>query len=247
MLRAAAGVGEAAEPDFAPDDLAGLEAWWDFSDATVLFTDDGITNVTADGQAIQRVNDKSGNAHTGSELFAKPIYKVNILNSLSVARVDTTFLVLVAGFGGLTAATAFFVNTAEDPASVNGGAFLSGFGDTGNFDHVPFNDGNVYYGFGSSVRKSVGNVAAALSTARVYAVVTASADWRMYVNGTSVHSTGTNTVDWGANPRLGNGAGAELKGDMAEALIYDSVLDATDMNLVGNYLAAKWGLDWTDI
>lgn len=39
-------------------------AWYDFSDLTTLFTDtDGTTNVTADGDLVARIEDKSGNGH----------------------------------------------------------------------------------------------------------------------------------------------------------------------------------------
>lgn len=37
--------------------------FWDFSDRSKLFTDDGLTNITADGQAIYRADDKSGNGN----------------------------------------------------------------------------------------------------------------------------------------------------------------------------------------
>lgn len=38
-----------------------------------------------------------------------------------------------------------------------------------------------------------------------------------------------------------------LQGRIAEVLVYDRALTASEHNQVGNYLAAKWGITWTDI
>ncbi len=35
--------------------------------------------------------------------------------------------------------------------------------------------------------------------------------------------------------------------DVYEVLIYSGALSAADLNLVGNYLEAKWSLTWTDV
>ena len=71
-----------------PTDIAGLVGWWDFSDATTLFTDAGSTPVSSDGDLIYQANDKSGedNHLTQSTEADRPAYKVSIKNGLSVAR-----------------------------------------------------------------------------------------------------------------------------------------------------------------
>lgn len=55
-------------------------AWWDPSDLTTLFQDAaGTTPVTADGQPVLRMNDKSGNGrHLTSDSSARaPVYKTD--------------------------------------------------------------------------------------------------------------------------------------------------------------------------
>jgi hypothetical protein len=44
-----------------------------------MFTDDGVTNVTADGDAVYRINDKSGNGYhlTQATEAARPLYKTS--------------------------------------------------------------------------------------------------------------------------------------------------------------------------
>jgi hypothetical protein len=59
---------------FTPASLSGLAGWWE-ADPTKLYTDAGVTLVSADGQTVQQMNDKTAGAHdlsrTGS---ARPIY-----------------------------------------------------------------------------------------------------------------------------------------------------------------------------
>jgi hypothetical protein len=73
---------------FLPTDIAGLQLWLDFSDASTLFVDAGITPVSADGQAIYQANDKSGNGKNLTQATAgkRPLYKTGIKNFLSCGQ-----------------------------------------------------------------------------------------------------------------------------------------------------------------
>jgi hypothetical protein len=73
-----------------PSQVANLAAWFDASDATTLYKDAGVTLVSADGDAIAQINDKSGNSRvlSGGGGAAKPLYKINIQNGLSIVRFD---------------------------------------------------------------------------------------------------------------------------------------------------------------
>lgn len=70
---------------FSPLDIAGLHAWYDFSDADTMFTDAGSAKVQNDGDLIYQINDKSGNnrnaIQTGADYRLQ--YKVNIKNGRS--------------------------------------------------------------------------------------------------------------------------------------------------------------------
>lgn len=54
-------------------------AWYDPSDLSTMYTDDGITNVTTDGQAVYRIDDKSGNGrHLRQAVSAsRPTYRTS--------------------------------------------------------------------------------------------------------------------------------------------------------------------------
>jgi hypothetical protein len=68
-------------------------AWFDFSDiATLHQTNDTSTPVTADGQTIGYVADKSGSGNHATQATdtKRPLYKTSIQNGKSVARLDGT-------------------------------------------------------------------------------------------------------------------------------------------------------------
>lgn len=78
---------------FSPSDLTNLLAWYDASDITTLWQDDGrTTQVSADDDAIGAWDDKSGNGEHVTQATAanRPTYKTGIVNSLPVVRCDGT-------------------------------------------------------------------------------------------------------------------------------------------------------------
>jgi len=93
--------GVAAAP-FSPLDIPGLRLWLDFADVSTLFQDAARTTpVTADGQAIGGVTDKSNNGRHAAqaELTNKPIYKINQKNGKSIALFDGTNDYMTVNFG----------------------------------------------------------------------------------------------------------------------------------------------------
>lgn len=71
-----------------PSGIPNLLAWYDFSDINSLWQDTGRTTaVTANGQNIQGVTDKSGNGNHLSQASASnaPIYTTGVKNGLSSA------------------------------------------------------------------------------------------------------------------------------------------------------------------
>lgn len=79
-------------------------AWYDPSDLTTLFKDTaGTTPVTADGDAVARINDKSGNGYhlLQSTAGARPLYKTSGgLSWLQADGVDDTLGVSGVSFAG---------------------------------------------------------------------------------------------------------------------------------------------------
>lgn len=78
---------------FAPTAIAGIKAWYDFSDISVLWQNAArSTPVASDGDPIGGMTDKSGvgNHLAQSTSGSRPLYKIGIQNNLSVSRYDGT-------------------------------------------------------------------------------------------------------------------------------------------------------------
>jgi len=81
-----------------PLQISGCTLWLDFSDASTLFTDDGVTNVASNDDLIYRANDKSGNGIDLKQATSnyRPLYKTSYKNGLSAAQFDLDVLSTVS-------------------------------------------------------------------------------------------------------------------------------------------------------
>jgi hypothetical protein len=144
-------------------------------------------------------------------------------------------------FTGLTSAEVFLVVKQDADPGVGGdvGAIWT-FGSDSS-DHFPFQDGVVYMGWGSTVRKTVGNLTPSLAAWRVLNISSAPSDYNVRVDGTSVFSTATNTVGWTTAPRIGYAAtGIPALGYWAELIMYSRVISSTERAGVLSYLKGKY-------
>ena len=230
---------------FDPDSITGLVGWYDFSDATTLYTDTGMTTlVSADGNTIKGVNDKSSTNHDVTHATGCT-YKVSIKNSLSVARFNGTSQVL--GPTSITQAQpvtliAVMQSTLTDTQNrviVGSGTSVSTFGRGSTATPSPW---RIYSG---ATFEPGGTVAAATwGTIVGYANGASS---KMYLDGgTSLGTGNAGAAGWN-NWHVGSydGASQFWEGDIGEVLIYDSALSVADLNSIGEYLEAKWNITWT--
>jgi hypothetical protein len=140
-------------------------------------------------------------------------------------------------FSAFTAAELFMVWKADADPSVTGAGGLWYFGTGGSADVIPFTDGNVYDGFGSSARKDAiaANPTVSLATWNRYSVVTTSAEWTSRINGTQHSTTATNTVAFHTSCNLGvsNNPGAVFfEGKVHEFVLFSSKLGASERGRV---------------
>jgi hypothetical protein len=233
------GAAGGAAAAFAPSDLASLTAWFDGDEFTG----------TPDTTQIATWTDQEGaNDATQGTAASRPTVDATGLNSMAVVDFDGSadHFVLPDFVSAYTSGSAFFVaNRDVDPAAGGGsaGAVLGFFG-TGSEPHYPFTDGVIYENFGSTVRKTVGNVATSLATWHIGNFNSAANAWSFFMNGTSEFSTGTNTVAFSTGPIIGsNNLTAFWPGKVAEILIFNAVLSQSDREKVEGYLAHRWGIE----
>lgn len=222
------GYAEAYLGEFASSDIAGCRLWLK-ADALTLI----------DGAAVSSFTDFSGNANHATQGTGanQPVYKTSILNGKSVVRFATNdYLTTPQVQMALSTFFVVYANRTGTNGSFHGGNGSAATGgsplqrntqvsptDAGNISLSPdtLNDQNLY-------------AATYNYTADTYAV------WLNGVaNGTSAAA---HTVNTALFVTIGAGYGEFLNGDIAEVLIYDSVLSADDRLRVERYLMNKYGL-----
>lgn len=240
---------------FSPTDISGLVGWYDLSDASTLFTDTGRTSaVTADGDLIKGVTDKSGTGHHMSEATNPPTYKTGIVNSLPVGRFDGTNDLLTSSALGITGTAATFFAVTKKLSAVTGCIMEMGNADSGGLELYWHNSGlAVAYRTGNVGTAEV-DIATGLASFTIvtveYDATLASGETSLWLNGDSTgtsHGGGdaNNTSAFSSLPLyLAAHAGVVDFGnfDIASALVYDSALDSTNRSRVQSYLGARFGI-----
>jgi hypothetical protein len=216
---------------FTPLQVPGLVAW---------FKGDGITGL-ADAAPVTTWIDSSGQGHDVTQATSgnRPTYRVNAVNSKPVVRFD--------GTNDYLKSSAFTLNRPTTVIVVAKSAVT-----TGTHTYVDGNSGADLYIYKNSTPSYVMDLSI-LSTATVdtgFHIMAATFDgtnskWR--VNGGagvtgSASTSGAGAITLGA---FGSGATNFLNGDIAEVIVYSTVLSLTDLNAVGTYLNSKYGTTWT--
>jgi hypothetical protein len=234
------------DPD-TPSNISGLAAWYDFSDASTLYTDTGLTTpVSADAQTIKGIADKSGNGVSLTGASSPLTYKLNIQNgksatlSAGTASWPTGTLTQAQPFTGFIAARTVY------SAGVVAEAILSDSSSGFTWQYRP----ELVAG------QTVQRLAAGSALAGTFDYRNAWHISTAVVNGASSATYADGAADITGDPStaaFGGTAGAFRPLNMytgsyaGEVILYDGALSATDLNSIGDYLAAKWGLTWNAV
>lgn len=225
--------------------LASLQVWWDFSDATTLFTDAGVTNVTADADLIYQVNDKSGNGYHGVQATAanRPVYKTGIRNSLSVSRMlaaDPDYFSITGNPAHQSDMNVFTVTDTtsigtSDRGIINRYAPSSPYAPAINFkDYYP----SIYWGSGYAYQHSH----TVQRVASLHWAMKAGGSVGITLDGQAEESTPTaETVltYWSDFPTSFSGQG--FAGDIMEIIICGALTDG-EIAYIKGYLNDKWSI-----
>lgn len=220
---------------FSPTQITGLWTW---------LAADAITG-SSNGATLNQWNDQSGNDRHAVLGAGTPTYQTNVVNGLPVVRFNgTDSYYTLPSMAALTAGTAFVVIKRNlDPPIDGNKTGLWTMGTDTQPTAWPWTDGIIYEEFGTTARKTTVNPTPSLASWRLYMVRSAANDWSSYLDGTSLFSTGTNTVGFPSAPRLGAHTATFLfDGDIAEFLLYSTAVSAADRDSIEAYLAAKYGL-----
>lgn len=242
---------------FDPLDVSGCKMWLDFSDRNTLYTDAGTVAVSADGDAISKINDKSGNNnHATQETAAyKPLYKVNIQNGKSAGYFDGSNDVMTLADLTLTNYTTFIVFKYLTNSYAN---VIHAWD---NYNTNPRHAQILYINRGESpagmhYEAHLNNTGSLEKTTALTNEIPYLVDFVRNGTALSVSKNGAGltgiTVGTGAFTMVGHRLGTHYysgvnqsqyaKAYACELLIYDSALSVGDRLAVRAYLNAKWGI-----
>lgn len=223
---------------FSPTDIADLELWLDASDTGTISSAGGL---------VSQWNDKSGNGYNATQATGsmQPTTNLATINGLNAIRwIDGGGDSMHATFASLSQPNIIFVVIKQNVITGSKYVFDGGGSST---RHALFLDGsgNLDLFAGSSLN----GPAASTSAAAIYTALYNGGSSTFRINGgTSLASGNT-----GSHSLNGFTIGARynnvefLSADIGEILIYNRNISDSEKNQVGNYLATKWGITWTNI
>ena len=224
---------------FTPSQLAGLLIW---------LRADRIVGPPAQDAPVSQWDDISGKGNHfndgGLGATRDPLFKRNAVNGLPALwfkqhAEDWSTLQLIAYQQGTpTAGECFFVLKADADPSAFGA--LCEFGAASLPDLWPSTDGNVYMGWGRGTRPSIGNPTPSLASWRLLNVHSATNDWKVFLDGTQIDSSGTNTPAFLPSGVLSPGTG--FGGQIAEYIQFDRGLTQSERDQIEAYIATKYAL-----
>lgn len=147
--------------------------------------------------------DQSGNGGHETEVggFVEPTLGLNLLNGRAARIWGADMRSGLGNLSTLTAGEAHRVfKRASDPASANG--FFWEIGTAGDPSHVPYSNGVIYDGFGTTARKTTGDLVPLMTSWGVYSAVSEAGNWTSYWNGSQHFTTATNTVGFSSSAKL---------------------------------------------
>jgi hypothetical protein len=214
--------------------------WHDFSDLSTLYqTGDTSTPVTADGQTIGYVLDKSGNNRHSSQATAgsRPLYKINIVGSLSVARFDGSDDWITPGYTTGTAAN-HSIYIVANRTNV-GQASYRGIYCSGTVQMVVrFLTAGDKWGTYSATEQPA-NTQIPITTFKIFEMVRgASGNGAFYLNGTADGVYDGSSAS-GRN-HIGGQSGQESTMQAAEILHFATAHTDPVRQAIEDYLDAKW-------
>lgn len=206
----------------------GLHLW--------LKGDELAHELGVDQAAAFRWTDAAGNSNHGTANPGPRLRHSRINGFPAIHYYSASFQHVLPDLSALTEAEAFLVLKSN-----GGNPGLWTTGTSGSSSHWPFS-GSIYDDFGRGGRFGPITPATDPLTWSLYNPSSESGAWVARQDGSTIHSSGSNTPSFPSSPRLGNSVSATFNGEVAELILFDHVLASADRDTVETYIADKYGL-----
>lgn len=231
--------------DFSDVTSATLAAWFDASDESTITDSSGATT---------QWDDKSGNGNHALQSVSTsygPTTGTRTINGLNALDFDggDDYLALTSSISYTSGYTVFIVVEGDDFSGTNEKVLISG--DTGaNFElRIETSPAGIV----QIIKRNTGiyaQLTSALPTATpgIISARSGVSGNDLELNGVGV-SNATATSYTGDIKLIGRQGSPPdyFNGLIAEIGIFTGIMDLTDLNSCGNYLADKWGRTWTEV
>jgi hypothetical protein len=234
--------------NFTPATIAGLQAWYDASDASTLYDATSGGSLVAAGGAVARWQDKSGNGRHATQATSgsRPIRKSNQRNGLDALLFDGTNDMM--SFNPISIPASHSVYQVYERQSGVQSFGIAGSPVSNRYAALWFSDG-VLYQLGNNGGDFTTHGAASSATGyflvSTIRVATTSISLRRNAVNVATVTTGAGVTD----PASGEWAligdrtdGNFHSGNLCEIIVYDSALSDTNRGLVESYLMQKWAI-----
>ena len=215
-----------------PEDLS----LWLRADAGVVHDSNGRISIW---------QDQSGNSSDATQANSgqQPFFTENAINGLPIVHFNGgQYFLLPDVMNGATAGEIFVVlKTDVDPPTGSNGLWYFANHQNGWGMWYPWRDGWIQDGWGSVARYIIGDPSQTLDQYHIYNVSSQSGEWVARINGLSQYQSSDNSVTFASAPLIGrNSENQNFRGDIAEIIIYDHVLEPIDRQIVEYYLGGKY-------
>jgi len=200
------------------------------------------TGLTLNGSTVSAWADQSGvgNNATQSTASNQPSVTASILNSKPVIHFSGAQWLTLPNFLSGSATEVLVVVRATSATNASG---IWRFGSSGSGDYYSYTDGTLYDGFGSAVRYAEGRPSQDITQFHVYEVCSQAGSWESWIDGVPLYKSSANTVGFTTAPLLGHNAdGVNFSGDIAEIVVYNRALSASERQQSLSYLTQKYAL-----
>jgi len=235
--------------EFAPTDIANCAVWLDAADTATITSGSGLVSAWAN-KANGSNNATQG---TGTNQPTTGTRTINSLNTIDFDGGDN-FVALASAISRTNGYTVFAVVeydtissdvTHGSPIIIAGATGSAGFRVSGTslaLQVIRTNQASILTGPTVSLNTPLIGVWQTIDAG-------GSSVNRAYLNGGTASSNTTDpnyTQDLGT--KIGSGPTTNFTdGKLAELIIYTDVLDASELNQVGEYLSDKWGIAWSTV
>lgn len=209
------------------------------------------SSVVKTGTTVTGWTDLSGHGHTWAAAAGKePTYQATGgPGSVPDVRFASGKVMSLGSspFAALTAGHIYVVWKFDNAVSGSGsnGAWMLD-SDTANGNYIPFSDGKIYDGFGSTARKATAAAPnPAVTSWHVYEAISTSTEWTVQQNNVQIYTTATNTVGWPATAFLGGNSATpdiSMVGDIAMVLLLDHKASAAEDTAIHAFTTDAFGV-----